>query len=99
MKIATHSPGVLEARLRNIRNKGRKILVPYITGGLMGWVDAVRGAAANGADAIEIGIPFSDPVMDGPIIQMASEKALRDGATPNSILHELRTIDVAVPLI
>lgn len=99
MKIATHSPGVLEARLRNIRTEGRKILVPYITGGLTGWVDAVRGAAANGADAIEIGIPFSDPVMDGPIIQMASEKALRDGATPNSILHELRTIDVAVPLI
>ena len=48
MKTAKHSPGELEARLRNIRTEGRKILVPYITGGLTGWVDAVRGAAANG---------------------------------------------------
>ena len=45
---------------------GRKLLVPYITGGYPGWTDCVRAAAANGADAIEIGIPFSDPVMDGP---------------------------------
>ena len=99
MKIATHSPGVLETHLRKTRGVGRKILVPYITGGLTGWIEAIRGAVANGADAIEIGIPFSDPVMDGPIIQMASEKALRDGATPISILQELRTVDVAVPLI
>ena len=73
MKLAIHQPGVLETRLREIRTTGRKILVPYITGGLTGWIDAIRGAAANGADALEIGIPFSDPVMDGPIIQMASE--------------------------
>ena len=99
MKLAIHQPGVLETRLREIRTTGRKILVPYITGGLTGWIEAIRGAAANGADAIEIGIPFSDPVMDGPIIQMASEKALRDGATPTSILHELRSVDVDVPLI
>lgn len=99
MKLAAHTPGALESKLRDSRNLGRKILVPYITGGLTGWIEAIRGAAANGADAIEIGIPFSDPVMDGPIIQMASEKALRDGATPTSILHELRTVDVGVPLI
>ena len=99
MKIATHNPGALETRLRESRKLGRKILVPYITGGLAGWLDAIRGAAANGADASEVGIPFSDPVMDGPIIQMASEKALRDGATPTSILHELRSVDVDVPLI
>jgi tryptophan synthase alpha chain len=99
MKIATHKTGELEARLRDLRGGGRKILVPYITGGLTGWKDAIRGAAASGADAIEIGIPFSDPVMDGPVIQLASEKALRDGATPTSILHDLRKVDVEVPLI
>jgi len=99
VKNSSHLPGVLETTLRKARNNNRKILVPYITGGLSGWIDAVRGAAANGADAIEIGIPFSDPVMDGPIIQMASERALRDGATPISILHEMRNIDVSVPLI
>jgi tryptophan synthase alpha chain len=64
----------------------------------LGWTDAVRAAAANGADAIEIGIPFSDPVMDGPMIQLASEQALERGATPLSILQELRNIDIDVPL-
>lgn len=88
----------LEDHLRARRDAGRKVLVPYVTGGLPGWLDAVRSAAANGADAIEIGIPFSDPVMDGPVIQQASEQALRNGATPVTILHELRHVDVDVPL-
>jgi hypothetical protein len=56
--------GKLETHLLARREAGRKLLVPYITGGYLGWTDAVRAAAANGADAIEIGIPFSDPVMD-----------------------------------
>lgn len=90
--------GRLETHLRARRESGRKLLVPYVTGGLPGWIDAVRAAAAMGADAIEVGLPFSDPVMDGPVIQLASETALRAGATPVSILHELRTVDVDVPL-
>jgi tryptophan synthase alpha chain len=90
--------GKLETHLRERRDAGRKLLVPYITGGYVGWTDAVRAAAANGADAIEIGIPFSDPVMDGPMIQLASEQALARGATPLSILQELRTIDIDIPL-
>ena len=65
---------------------GHKLLVPYVTGGYPGWTDAVRAAVAAGADAIEIGIPFSDPVMDGPVIQQASQAALDGGATPLSIL-------------
>lgn len=89
----------LEECLRARRDSGRKLLVPYVTGGLDGWIDAVRAAAASGADAIEIGIPFSDPVMDGPVIQQASQRALEAGATPVSILHELRDVDVQVPLV
>jgi tryptophan synthase alpha chain len=58
--------GRLERELRAKRDAGRKLLVPYITGGYPGWQDALRAAAASGADAVEIGIPFSDPVMDGP---------------------------------
>jgi len=88
----------LEAHLRERRAAGHKLLVPYITGGLDGWQDAVRAAAANGADAIEIGLPFSDPVMDGPVIQVASHRALESGATPVSILDEARTLDVGIPL-
>ena len=92
------SAGRLEAHLRRVRDGGRKILVPYITGGLDGWVDAIRQAAAHGADAIEVGIPFSDPVMDGPVIQAASEQALRSGATPVSILDEIAGLDVEIPI-
>ncbi len=79
----TTSVGPLEAALRARRAEGRKLLVPYLTGGLgPDWLDAVRAVADAGADAIEIGIPFSDPVMDGPVIQAASEAALAAGATP-----------------
>lgn len=91
-------PGTLETHLRARRDAGHKLLVPYITGGLPGWEDAVRAAAANGADAIEIGIPFSDPVMDGPVIQAASQQALDAGATPPSILDGVRQLDVQIPL-
>jgi tryptophan synthase alpha chain len=99
--VGVGSTGVLpvEASLRAKRDAGRKLLVPYITGGLDGWTDAVRAAAANGADLIEIGIPFSDPVMDGPVIQMASQRALDAGATPVSILDEVRRLDIDLPLV
>ena len=88
----------MEAEFRAKRAAGRKLLVPYVTGGYEGWQDSLRAAVAGGADAIEIGIPFSDPVMDGPVIQQASQRALDDGATPVSILHEVRSLDVEVPL-
>lgn len=90
--------GRMETEFRAKRAAGRKLLVPYLTGGYPGWQDAVRAAAASGADAIEIGIPFSDPVMDGPVIQQASQAALEQGATPVSILHEARSLDVGIPL-
>ena len=77
---------------------GHKLLVPYITGGYPGWEDAVRAAAANGADGVEVGIPFSDPVIDGPVIQQASQAALEAGATPLSILDAVATLDVTIPL-
>jgi tryptophan synthase alpha chain len=90
----------MEARLRAARDGGRKLLVPYVTGQLRtGWLDIVRALADAGADAIEIGIPFSDPVMDGPTIQEASERALAAGATPAGILSDLRRVDVDVPLV
>ena len=91
--------GRLESELRTKRDEGRKLLVPYITGGYPGWDDAIRAAAANGADAIEIGIPFSDPVMDGPVIQQASQAALDAGTTPISVLDAVPALDVQVPLV
>jgi tryptophan synthase alpha chain len=93
-------PVPLEATLRERRDAGRKLLVPYVTGGLgPDWLDVVRAYAANGADAIEIGLPFSDPVMDGPTIQAASQRALDLGANPVSIVNALGGVDVGVPLV
>jgi tryptophan synthase alpha chain len=88
----------LEAHLRAARAAGRKLLVPYVTGGVPGWTDAVETAVAAGADAVEIGIPFSDPMMDGPVIQQASQIALEAGASPGSILAAVEKLDVHVPL-
>lgn len=94
------APGTIEAALRARRDAGRKLLVPYVTGGLDGdWVRVVEAVAAAGADAVEIGIPFSDPVMDGPVIQAASQRALVAGATPQSILAEVARADAGVPLV
>ncbi|HZQ26160.1 MAG TPA: tryptophan synthase subunit alpha [Acidimicrobiales bacterium] len=92
--------GFLEQHLRERRDAGHKLLIPYVTGGLgPGWVNVLRAMAANGADAIEIGIPFSDPVMDGPTIQEASQRALGSGATPLGILREVADLEVGVPLV
>ncbi|MEY2974163.1 MAG: tryptophan synthase alpha chain [Actinomycetota bacterium] len=91
-------PPALAPTLLAARDSGRKLLVPYITGGYPGWQDAIRACAANGADAVEIGIPFSDPVMDGPVIQQASQTALEAGTTPQSVLEEVPNLDVAIPL-
>lgn len=80
--------------------KGRKLLVTYVTGGLgPDWTVALEAMVAAGADAVEIGIPFSDPVMDGPTIQEASVRALSAGATPASILDQLSAVEAGVPLV
>ncbi len=90
--------GALEKALRAKRDAGGKSLVTYLTGGLGDWQSMMRAAAAAGADAIEVGIPFSDPVMDGPVIQEADERALAAGATPTSILDGVSTLDAGIPL-
>ena len=90
----------LESHLRARRDAGSKLLCPYVTGGLgAAWLDVVRAVADAGADAIEVGIPFSDPVMDGRTIQEASRRALEIGATPAGIVADLAKVDVGIPLI
>ena len=90
----------VESTLRSARDAGRKLLVPYVTGGLdAGWCEVLRAIVDAGADAVEIGIPFSDPVMDGPTIQEASARALARGATPLSIFDDVDGIDAGAPLI
>lgn len=103
MSQATGQPalaGTLEAVLRQRRDSGRKLLVPYVTAGVRAdWVDCVDAVLDAGADAVEIGIPFSDPVIDGPVIQRASVRALARGTTPDSAVDELARADRTAPLI
>jgi tryptophan synthase alpha chain len=90
----------VERSLRAARDKGRKLLVPYVTGGLSEeWPTIVLAMAEAGADAIEVGLPFSDPMMDGPTIQEASQRALERGTTPASVLAQLRAVEPSVPLL
>jgi tryptophan synthase alpha chain len=77
-----------------------KLLMPYITAGVgPDWATYLRAFEDAGADLIEVGLPFSDPTMDGPTIQEASDAALARGVTPASVLAELATIRVSIPLI
>lgn len=74
--------------LEHLRNRGaggRKLLVPYFMAGVQGFRPALEGAARH-ADAIEIGLPFSDPLMDGPVIAAAGEHAIRAGVGPLAAL-------------
>lgn len=88
------------AHLTGVRDAGRKILSPFVTAGIRAdWLDVVSAYIEAGADSIEIGVPFSDPAMDGPTIQAASVAALQRGANPLGILAELATVDWPVPLV
>jgi tryptophan synthase alpha chain len=92
--------GLLESWLTARRKGGHKLLVPYVTGGMDDeWLLTLEALAGAGADAIEVGIPFSDPMIDGPTVQEASLRALERGTTPDGILADLSRIDVGVPLV
>ena len=90
----------LENTLREAREKGGKLLVPYVIGGMTpDWLEVVHAVAEAGADAVEVGIPFSDPMIDGPTIQRASVMALESGVTPVRILDALKHADIGIPLV
>ncbi len=89
----------LEPWLRARRSEGRKLLVPYLMGGMTeDWVESLQAVAAAGADAVEVGIPFSDPMMDGPVIQRAGVHALDRGATPVRVVDDVAAAGVGVPV-
>ena len=98
--------GAVETVLGQARAAGRPSLVTYVTAGIRAdWTSLLAAMIEGGADAVEIGLPFSDPMLDGPVIQQASETALGRGANTTAILAELRRArpragqDGEVPLI
>jgi tryptophan synthase alpha chain len=95
----------LQARLDALRAAGRKALVPFVTAGdpsLEATVPVMHALAQAGADVIELGVPFSDPMADGPVIQRSSERALARGAGLSWVLDRVRAFragDAATPVV
>lgn len=90
----------LEARLRALREAGRKALVVYLMAGARDdWVELAEAALNAGADVIEVGLPFSDPMIDGPVIQAAGLRALERGTTMESALRDLGDLGSRAPLV
>ncbi len=82
----------LHSRTTELRNAGRKVLVPYLTAGFPDentFAELLAATARAGCDVVEVGIPFSDPVADGPVIQATGAAALLGGMTT------IRAIDIA----
>jgi tryptophan synthase alpha chain len=103
-KSARSSTGRIEARFARLAQAGEMGLIAYITAGdpsLDATEKIVLAAAEAGADVIELGVPFSDPVADGPTIQRASERALRSGATLPGVIEVVKGVRAKsdVPLI
>jgi tryptophan synthase alpha chain len=89
---------------KKLKKKGRKAFIPYIMAGdpnLNASKRFISELEEAGADMIEIGVPFTDPLADGPTIQRASERALREGITLRKVLTFMEEIrpDIKIPLI
>ena len=87
--------GAIAETFRKLRDRGEKAFIPFITAGdpdLDTTVSLVPELARAGSDIVELGVPFSDPVADGPMIQRSSERALRRGCRLADIFQALREI-------
>ena len=95
----------IAARFTELRGRGRKGLIAYICAGdpsRASTVPLLHGLARAGADVIEIGIPFSDPMADGPVIQRAAERAIRNGVGLKdtiAMVAEFRESDASTPIV
>lgn len=85
----------VSARFEELRAKGQPALIPFITAGdpsLETTAKALRVLDQNGADMIELGVPYSDPLADGPVIQAAATRALQNGTTLEKVLDIVRDV-------
>src|SRR4051794_6060962 len=93
------TPDVTQSRLSaayaTARAEGRAALVGYLPAGfptVEGSIEAIRAMVDGGCDVIEIGLPYSDPVMDGPTIQAAAQQALERGVRTADVLHVVEAV-------
>ena len=95
----------IAASFAKLKEQGRKALIPFITAGDPDpklTVPVMHALAKAGADVIELGVPFSDPMADGPVIQRSSERALKHGVSLKQVLSqvaEFRNSDRMTPIV
>ena len=94
----------INQRFTQLRKEGRTGLVTYVTAGdpdLQRSADIIKRLDHAGVDVLEIGVPFSDPLADGPVIQRATERALAAGVTLSQVLGMLKTLrpSIAAPIV
>ncbi|MBX7135991.1 MAG: tryptophan synthase subunit alpha [Fimbriimonadaceae bacterium] len=92
----------IAARFAGLKSKGDKALVLFVTAGdpaLDQLPEVLLALQEGGADLIEVGIPFSDPIADGPTIQASSQRALDRGVTPRQVLETLASVRLEVPVV
>ena len=100
--LAIISSNKIDQRFALLRATRRKALVCYVTSGYPSeteCVELLHGLEAEGADIIEIGVPFSDPIADGPVIQDSSQKALAAGMTLEKTLGMIARASLNVPVV
>jgi tryptophan synthase alpha chain len=89
----------IDERVTHLRKQGKTGLVTYVTAGdpnLQQSAEIIKRLDQAGADVLEIGVPFSDPLADGPVIQRATERALAQGVTLTQVLGMLRALRPAI---
>jgi tryptophan synthase alpha chain len=99
---ATTSSNAISRRFDALRTQSRRALVCYVTAGhpdLPRSLDALHALQDGGADIIELGVPFSDPIADGPIIQASSQRALENGMTYDRVLELVASAKLTVPIV
>ena len=99
---AITSSDVIAARFAALRAAHRKAFVVYITAGHPDpprTIELLQGLAASGVDVIEVGVPFSDPLADGPVIQMSSQRALSFGVTYDGALEMITRASLSIPVV
>ncbi|MFN0185050.1 MAG: tryptophan synthase subunit alpha, partial [Aquabacterium sp.] len=95
----------IASSLQRLKAQGRKALIPYVMAGdpaADATVEVLHALVAGGADIIELGIPFSDPMADGPAIQQAGERALARGIGLAQVLEQVagfRSTDERTPVV
>jgi tryptophan synthase alpha chain len=100
--LATTSSDAIAQRFARLKADGRRAFVPYVTAGHPDRARSVallQGLEACGADVVEVGVPFSDPLADGAVIQASSQKALDQGVRFDQVLEIISDAGLAIPVV